>query len=84
MYTREMSVLGHKDQIKDAYRRSIKNDAALTILSQNGCQHALGMTSHTLEQLLKDKGMIVAEDSGRQMSAFSSHSTLRRVLKKVD
>ena len=34
-----------------------------------------------IEELSKVKGVIVAEDSGMEMPAFSSHSTLRRILK---
>jgi hypothetical protein len=81
MYSTEIGELAHKDQIKDGYRRSNKNDAARQILSQYGRQHALGMRLQTIEALSKVKGVIVAEDSGMEMPAFSSHSTPRRVLK---
>ena len=81
MYSTEIGELAHKDQIKDGYRRSNKNDAARQILSQYGRQHALGVRLQTIEALSKVKGVIVAEDSGIEMPAFSSHSTPRRVLK---
>jgi len=81
MYSTEIGELAQKDQIKDGYRRSNKNDAARQILSQYGRQHALGMRLQTIEALSKVKGVIVAEDSGMQMPAFSGHSTPRRVLK---
>jgi len=81
MYSTEMGELAHKDQIKDGYRMSNKNDAARQILSQYGRQHALGMRLQTIEAPSKVKGVIVAEDSGMEMPAFSSHSTPRRVLK---
>ena len=80
-YSTEIGELAHKNQIKDGYRRSIKNDAAGQILSQYGGQHAQGMRLQTIEALSKVKGVIVAEDSGMEMAAFSSHSTPRRVLK---
>jgi len=80
MYSTEIGELAHNDQIKDGYRRSNKNDAALQILSQYGRQPALGMRLQTIEALSKVKGMIVVEDRGMEMPAFSSHSTPRRVL----
>jgi len=81
MYSTEIRELAHKDQIKDGYRLSNKNDAAQQICSQYGRQHALGMRLQTIEVLSKVKGVIVAEDTGMEMPAFSSHSTPRRVLK---
>jgi len=81
MYSTDIGELVHKDQIKDRYRRSNINDAARQILSQYGLQHALGMRLQTIEALSKVKGVIVAEDSGMEMPAFSSHSTPRQVLK---
>jgi len=79
MYSTEIGQLAHKDRIRDGYRRSYKNDAARQILSQYGHQHALGMRLQAIEALSKVKGVIVAEDSGMEMPAFSSHSTPRRV-----
>ena len=79
MYSTEIGELAHEDQIKDGYSRSNKNDAARQILSQYGRQHGLGMRLQTIEALSKVKGVIVAEDSGMEMPAFSSHSTPRRV-----
>jgi len=81
MYSTEIGELAHKDQIKNGYRRSNKNDAAGQILSQYGRQHALGMSLQTIEALLKVQGVIVTEDSGMEMPAFSSHCRPRRVLK---
>jgi len=57
------------------------NDAALQILLQYGRQHVLGMRLKSIEALLKVKGVIVGEDSGMEMRAFSSHSTPHLVLK---
>jgi len=81
MYSTEIGELAHKDQIKDGYRRSNKNDAAQQILSQYGCQHALGMRLQIIEALSKVKGEIGAENSGMEMPAISSHSTPHQVLK---
>ena len=81
MYSTEIGELGQKDVIIDRYRRSNRNDAARQMLSQYGRQHALGMRLQTIEALSKVKGVIVAEDSGMEIPAFSSHSTPRRVLK---
>jgi len=81
MYFTEISELAYKDQIKDGYRRSNKNDAAWQILSLYGHQPALGMRVQTIEALSKVKGEIVAEDSRMEMPAFSGHSTSTRVLK---
>jgi len=43
MYSTEMGELAHKEQIKEGYRRSNKNNAARQILSYYGRKHALGM-----------------------------------------
>jgi len=43
MYSTEMGELAHKQQIKESYRRSNKNNAAPQILSYYGRKHALGM-----------------------------------------
>jgi len=81
MYSTKIGELAHKDQIKDRYCKSNTNDATQQILSQYGRQHALGMRLQTIEALSKVKGVIMAEDSGMEMPAFSSHSTPHRVLK---
>jgi len=69
MYSTEIGELAHKDQIKDGYHRSNKNDAARQILSQYGGQHALEMRLQTIEGLSKVKGVIVAAESGMEMPA---------------
>jgi len=80
MYSTEIGELAHKDQIKDGYRRSNKNDGARQILSQCCRQHVVGMRLQTIEALSKVKGVIVAKDSRMEMPGFSSYSTPRRVL----
>jgi len=81
MYSTEIGKLAHKDEIKDGYSRSNKNDAAQQILSQFGRQHVLGISFQTIKALSKVKNLIVVEDSAMEMPAFSSHSTPPRVLK---
>jgi len=70
MYSTEIGELAHKDQSKDGYRRSNRNDAVRQILSQYGRQDALGMRLQTIEALSKVKGLIVAEDSQMEMRLF--------------
>jgi len=81
MYSTKISELAHKDQIKDDYRRSTKNEAARQILSHSGLQHALGIRLQTIEALWKVKGVIVVQDRGMERPTVSSRSTPRRVLK---
>jgi len=76
MYSTEIGELAHKEQIKDAYRRSNKNEAARQILSQYGRQHTLGMRLQTVEALLKT-GVIVVVNSGMEMPTSSSRSAHR-------
>jgi len=51
MDSTKVGELAHKEQIKDSYRISNKNEAARRILSQYGRQHALGMRLQTIEAL---------------------------------
>jgi len=81
MYSTEIGELAHKDQIKDGYCKSNKNEAARQILSHYGRQHALGIRSQTIEALSKVEGVIVVEDSGMEMPTVSSRSTPLQVLK---
>src|SRR5205807_2037502 len=81
MDSTEIGKLAHKDQIKDGYRRSNKNEAAQQSLSQYGCQRALGMRLQTIEVLLKSEGLTEVENTGMGIPASSGLSTPRRVLK---
>jgi len=81
MYSAEIGELAHKDQIKEGYRRSKKNEAARQILSHYGRQHALGIRLQTIEALSKVEGVIVGEDSDMEMPTVPSRSTPRVVLK---
>jgi len=81
MYSTEISELAHKDQIKDGYCRSNKNEAARQILSHYGRQHALGIRLQTIETLSKVEGVMVVEDSGMEMPTVPSRSTPHRMIK---
>jgi len=80
MYSTEIGELAHKDQIKDGYRRSNKNESARLILSHSGRQHTVGIRLQTIEALSKVEGVIVVEDSGMEMPTVQSRSTPCRVL----
>jgi len=81
MYSTEIGDRAHKDQIKDGYRRSNKNQAARQILSRYGRQHALGIRLQTIEALSKVEGVIVVEESGMEMPTVPSRTTPRLVLR---
>jgi len=81
MYSTEIGELAPKDQIKDCYRRSNKNEAAQQILSLYGRRDALGMRLQTIEALSKVESEIVVEDSGIEMATGRSRSPPGRVLK---
>jgi len=80
MYSTEISELAHKDQIKDWYRRSNRNEAARQIFSQYRHQHPQGMRLWTREPLLKT-AVIIVGNSGMEMPTSASHSTPQRMLK---
>ena len=80
MYSTEMDELAHKEQIKEGYRRSNKNNAAPQILSYYGRKHTLGMRLQTIEALSKAENAFVMGNSGMEAPA-SSQIASRRVLK---
>ena len=51
MYSMEYGELAHKEQIKDLWRRSNKNDVARQILHSYGRRHGIRMRILTLESL---------------------------------
>jgi len=51
MYSTDIGKLAHKDQIKEGYRTSNKNEAARQILAQYSRQHAIGMRLLTMDVL---------------------------------
>ena len=80
MYSTEMAELTHKEQIKEGYRRSKKNNAAQQILSYNGRKHALAMRLQTIEALSKAENSLVMGNGGME-APVSSCSGPWRVLK---
>jgi len=80
MYSTEMGELAHREQIKEGYRRSNKNNAARQILWYYGRKHALGMRLQTIEALSKAENAFVMGNGGMEEPA-SSRSPPRRVLK---
>ena len=76
----EIGELAHKEQIKEGYRRSNKNNAARQILSYYGRKQALGMRLQTIEALAKAENAFVMVNGGMETLA-SSRSAPWRVLK---
>ena len=64
MYSTEIGERAYKDQMKEGYRRSNKNEAARQILSHYGRQHALGMRLQTLDVLFKAENVVAIEGTG--------------------
>ena len=69
IYSTEIGKLAYKDQIKEDYRRSNKNEGACQILSHYGRQHPLGMRLQTLDILLKAENVVTIEGTGRETAA---------------
>jgi len=69
MYSTKIGELAHKDQMKEGYRRSNKNEAARQILSHSGRQHALGMRLQILDLLLNAENVVPIEGAGRETAA---------------
>ena len=80
IYSTKIGARAHKEQIKDGYQRSNKNEAARQILSQYGRQHTLGMRLQTIKALFKTV-VIMVGNSGMEMPTASSRSAPRRMLK---
>jgi hypothetical protein len=54
MYSTDIGELAHKDQIKEGYRHSNRNDAACQILKYYGRIHSINMRVQTLASLVKN------------------------------
>jgi len=67
MYSTKVRELEHKEQFKEGYRQSNKNEAAGQIMSHYGRQHALGMRLQTLETLLKAEHVSTIDNSRGEM-----------------
>ena len=71
MYSTEIGELAHKEQIKEGYRRSNKNNAARQILSYYGRKHALGLRLQTIKALSKAQNAFVMGNGGVEAPASS-------------
>jgi hypothetical protein len=83
MYSTEFGELAHKEQIKDGWRRSNKNDAARQILHSYGRQHAIRMRLLNLDSLRR-RGAQIPADVPHVLDTPSTESrpnTRRRQLK---
>src|SRR5207302_1287861 len=78
-YSTDIGELAHKEQIKEGYRRSNKNEAARQILSHYGCQHALGMRLQTTKELSKTDDKIRIGNVRTEMATSTTYSVPRRI-----
>src|SRR5437879_2789994 len=81
MYSTDIGGLAHKEQLKEGYRRSNKNNAAPQILSDYGRQHALGMKLQTTEELLKSGNALRTGDVMTDIPGSADYSKHRMVLR---
>ena len=80
MDSTEIGELAQKEQIKESYRRSNKNNTPRQILSYYGRKHTLGMRLQTIEALSSAQNAFVKGNGGMESPA-SSQSATRQVLK---
>ena len=81
MYSTDIGELAHKEQIKEGYRRSNKNEAAQQILSHYGRQHALGMRLQTIKELSKTDDKIRIGNVRTEMATSTTYSVPQRILR---
>jgi hypothetical protein len=86
MYSTDIGELAHKEQIKEGYRRSNKNEAARQILAHYNRQHAIGMKLLTMEALRKaddavGTGNVRVSSPGIRVETCLAQRIPRRVLK---
>src|SRR5437879_12607356 len=81
MYSTDVGELAHKEQLKEGYWRSNKNDAARQILSDYGRLHVLGMKLQTTEELLKGGNALRTGDVATDIPVSSDYSVHRRALR---
>ena len=80
MYSTDIGELAHKEQLKEGYWRSNKNEAARQILSHYGRQHALGMRLQTIEEHAKTDNEIRFGNVRTEMVTSSNTSKPQWVL----
>ena len=73
MYSTEFGELAHKEQIKDGWRRSNKNDAARQILHSYGRQHEIRMRLLNLDSL-RGRGAQIPADVPHVLDPPSTES----------
>ena len=85
MYSTDIGELAHKEQLKEGYRRSNKNNAAPQILSDYGRWHILGMKLQTTEELLKGGDVLRTGDVVTDIPVSSDYTQVvhQRVLGAV-
>ena len=84
MYSTEFGELAHKEQIKDGWRRSNKNDAARQIVHSYERQHSIRMRLLNLESLRRhgaDLSTDVLQHLDITTSAVTAPVVRRRILK---
>jgi len=81
IYSTDIGELAHKEQIKEGYRRSNKNEAARQILSHYGRQHVLGMRLQTIKELSKTDDKIRIGNVRTEMATSTTYSVPRRILR---
>jgi len=74
MYSTEFAELAHKEQVKDGWRRSNKNDAAHQIMHSYSHQHAIRMRLLNLESLQR-RGADLAADVLQHLESTTSAVT---------
>jgi len=83
MYSTDIGELAHKRQIKEGWRQSNKNDAALKIMHSHSRQHAIRMRQLDLESLPdRDEGLSanILKHLGMATSTVSQVVIRRRIL----
>jgi len=84
LYSTEFGELAHKEQIKDRWRRSNKNDAARQIVHRDSRQHAMRMRLLNLESVRR-RGADLSADVLQHLESTTSAETApvvrRRILK---
>jgi len=80
----ELGELAHKEQIKDGWRRSNKNNAARQIVHSYSRQHAIRMRLFNLESLRRRSAALsadVLQHLGSTTSSVTAPVVRRRILK---
>jgi len=82
MYSTELGELAHKEQIKDGWRRSNKNDAARQIVHSYSRQHAIRIRLLNLESLRRH-GADLSADVLQHLESTTSAVTAPVIRKRI-